>query len=233
MFKRKQESHTKQSFTIPEGAQAGQTIVFVQKEKKNGCLSFAKGGCSALLVLVAVFVIIGIIVDDDSDGGSRDTVSSSGSPRARASRDRKEPTQTPQAGTGDNPAAIGDTVTMDGLAITVHTARTTDSVGMFAEAGTGEEYVVLDVAIENVSDGKKSFNTLYWSAKDIENGYTFDDEIMASTGQDLGSGELDAGDLIRGNVVIKIREDSRIIRFKYDTSPLGGENLYWVARNGP
>ena len=40
-----------------------------------------------------------------------------------------------------------------------------------------------------------------------------------------GSGELSPGDIIRGSVVLKIAEESRDIRVKYD--PIGADPFYW------
>lgn len=196
-------------------AEDGTKILVVEKEvekkksSKEGC-----AGCLGFIVVLAL-VLIGIRIYNFSQ---TDGVAADG---------------TPGVGTANRPATIGDTVTGDGLAITLNSATQSDTSGLFGGAEVGYEYMTIDVTIRNVSTETKDFNYLYWSAKDIENGYTFDNALMAGDPTTmLSSGSLAPNDLVRGEVVIKIRKDSEMIRIKYDTSPIGGKNLYWGVRNG-
>lgn len=193
-------------------------------EKKRGCMGGCLSGVGAIVVgiigLIAVIAVVAVMTSSDDQNGNGNNgpnVNDQGTPQAA------------KLGTGENPAPIGTAVTGDGLEITVHSAELSDTAGIFAGAEPGVMYLTLDVTIRNVSDDKKSFNPLYWSAKDIVNGYAFDDDLFAGDSINmLPSGDLQPGDLIRGEVVIKVRDDSEKIRIKYDTSPIGGANLYWL-----
>lgn len=198
-------------------------IVYVQTEKKRGgCLKFVIG---SLVVVGAVVILAGVLLSGGSDGSVSD--GSTGKANLAANT---TPTPAPQ-GTESNPASIGGTVTADGLEIMLNAANTAETATAgFSVPDEGNVYVVLDVTIRNVSNEKKSFNALYWSAKDMERGYTFDDAMMASTGQDISAGDLSPSDLVRGNVVLEVKADTQALRIKYDTSPLGGKNMYWAVR---
>lgn len=191
---------------------AAPQVVYIQ-ERRGGCLKWGMVGTGVLALGCVVLLVVGMLVGSRNDG---DEVAVSRGPGAGS----------PAASGEERLASIGDTVTSDGLAITLNSASTTDRAG-FAAADAGWTFAVLDVTIKNVSTEPQDFNFLYWSAKDLERGFTFDNEFLATTDQDLGSGKLGPGDLIRGNVVMKIRTDSPVVRFKYDTNPIGGKNLYW------
>lgn len=195
-------------------------VVFV--EKKRGCFGGCLSGVGAIVVgiigLIVVIAVIAVVATnssgDDNDGPS---VNDQGTPQAD------------KVGSGENPAPIGTAVTADGLEITVHSAGLSDTAGVLAGAEPGVMYLTLDVSIRNVSDDKKSYNTLYWSGRDPVNGYNFDDDVFAGDSVNpLSSGDIQPGDVVRGEVVIKVRDDSQTVRIKYDTSPIGGANLYWL-----
>lgn len=194
-------------------------VVYVQTEKKRGgCLKFIVGS----LVVIGALVVAGVLLSGGSGGGG-----SSGSQQLTGREANVTPTPEPK-GTENNPATIGDTVAADGLAITLNSASTADTAtGGMSVPDAGNIYVVLDVTIKNVSEETESFNALYWSAKDVERGFTFDDAMMASTGQDISAGDLSPGDLVRGNVVLEVKVDTPVLRIKYDTSPIGGKNMFW------
>lgn len=178
--------------------------------------------------MIGLIVVIGVIAAVATNSGNTDdapSVNNPGSPESAGSA----PDANANVGSGENPAPIGTSVTGDGLEVTVHSADLSDTAGVLAGAEPGVMYLTLDVTIRNVSDDKKSFNALYWSGKDIVNGYAFDDDLFAGGSvNQLPSGDLQPSDLIRGEVVLKVRDDSQRIRIKYDTSPIGGANLYWL-----
>lgn len=200
-------------------------VVFV--EKKRGCLGGCLSGVGAIVLgivgLIAVIVVAAVAINDGSSGNPNDN----GNGEAKVN-DQGTP-EAVKVGSGENPAPIGASVTGDGLEVTVHSAELSDTAGVLAGAEPGVLYLTLDVTIRNVSEDKKSFNALYWSGKDIVNGYAFDDDLFAGDSMNqLPSGDLQPSDLIRGEVVIKVRADSQKIRIKYDTAPIGGTNLYWL-----
>lgn len=195
-------------------------VVFVQTEKKRGgCLRIVFGSLAVIVVVIAAAVLLGDGTDEGGSGGNPDE----GNDQANTI-----PTPEPK-GTENNPAIVGDTVTADGLAITLNSTSTADTAtGGMSVPEVGNVYVILDITIKNVSEERESFNALYWSAKDTERGFTFDDAIMASTGQNISSGDLSPADLVRGNVVLEVKADTPVLRIKYDTSPIGGKNMFWT-----
>lgn len=144
------------------------------------------------------------------------------------------PTQTPvpALGSANRPASIGDTVEVDGRAITLLDATVTSSVGGFYTPKGGYEFVVITVKIRNVStSGKKhDYNELYFSGKDIDRGWDFDDTGINLSDSPLGSGELSPGEYVTGQVVLEVHQETTSLRIKYDTSPIGGKNAYWLVR---
>lgn len=203
-------------------------IVYVQQQKKGGCFSgFFKMIGIGVLALIILGVVGSMMGGDDSDTSS---FSSSNSNKSSVTKSN-EKKEVKEVGSGENPAPIGTTVTNDGLAITVHSVTETDTAGVLTTSEAGWSYLILDVTIKNVSDEKKSFNALYFSAKDMDLGYTYDDELFGSgSGSQMSAGDLSPNDLVRGEVVIKVQTQGTNIRIKYDTNPFGGKNLYWIYK---
>lgn len=192
--------------------------VIVQQPKSKGCLSRFAIVIAALLVICIVAAVAGTLItkqrgNDDSGVAVVGNV-------------------TPDLGSGEVPAPIGSTITGDGLDITIYSATLSDTAGVLGAADSGYLYLTIDVSVKNISGDKKSVNPLYFSAKDIVNGYTFDNELLAGDpAAALGStNDLGPGDILRGEVVLKVRDDSKEIRIKYDTSPIGGKNMYWIVK---
>lgn len=139
-----------------------------------------------------------------------------------------EPTATPSLGEGGRPAGMGETVTDDGLAITVSNPQFLTEFGFSAPRG-GYVFLLVDVTIENVSDDDKNYGEDFFSATDLDTEATFDNlNIISGTG--MGSGELSPGEYVSGQVILEIQETASRVRVKFDTSPIaGGENLYWIV----
>ncbi len=196
-------------------------------EKKSGCLGGCLTGIGGITVgIVGVIVLIGIAAIALS--GASDSETSDNGP----SLNSQGTPQDAQPGSSENPVPVGDAATGDGLEITVNSAALSDTAGVLAGAEPGVMYLTLDVTIRNVSDDEKSFNSLYWSAKDMINGYAFDDDPFAGDSvNSFPSGDLQPDDLIRGEVVIRVRDDSERIRIKYDTAPFGGTELFWLFQS--
>lgn len=200
------------SAPLPSPSVASPTVI-VQQPKRRGCLSRLAIG---IVVIVAILIAGGVIASLNR-GDKGDT--NNGAANA-----------TPDLGSGERPATLGTSVAGDGLEVTVYSATLSDTAGVLGAAEPGYLYLTIDASVKNVSKDKKSVNPMFFSAKDIVNGYTFDDDLMAGDpAAALGStNDLAPGDILRGEVVIKVRSDSTQIRIKYDTSPIGGKNLYWL-----
>lgn len=183
----------------------------------GGCLKIIGGIVVLGVVAVVVLVVIAAVANHNSS--SPQLVSG---PTVQGSA-------TTQAVTGSHPAAIGETVEADGLAVTIESVTPTDNPNSFTTAEVRWTYLTLDVLFTNTGTKSKDVNPLYFAAKDIDNGYTFDDNPMAENPDTaLPSSKVSPGDKLRGTVVLKVRTDSKRIRIKYSTASIGGKALHWL-----
>jgi hypothetical protein len=94
--------------------------------------------------------------------------------------------------------AIGPAQEGDGVRVSIDAIRTTDVSGMVdldpstTEIDTeplesGQEFLVLDVAITNTGAVPHDFNALSWSATDPAGGATYQAALLGVTGHDLAS----------------------------------------------
>ena len=184
-------------------------------------------GCCVLLTIGSGLVILfpGPVVDffdrdDDEPDRLRAALGPNGTPVV-------EPDSAEDVGSASNPAPIGATVEGDGLAVTLNSVSRTGSI-----AGTAPDqglvFLILDVTIQNTFSDAKNFNSYYWSARDIVAGENYDDEKSIRPGDALIAGSLGSGDQVTGNVLVVVPADALVMRLKYDTSLLGGDNLYWL-----
>ena len=188
-------------------------------------------GCCALLTIGSGLVILFpdpvvdfLDRDDDDPDRLRASLGPNGTPIIEA--DVTEP-----IGSASNPAAVGATVEGDGLAVTVHGTTRPASIAD-ATPDSGFVFLTLDVTVRNTSADAKNYNAYYWSARDIVEGENYDDEKNIRPGDALIAGSLGSGDEVRGNVLLVVPADAQVVRLKYDTSPLGGDNLYWLYLPG-
>lgn len=132
---------------------------------------------------------------------------------------------TPQPGAADRPGVIGDTFTVDGLAITLTDATYLDGILGVAPKG-GYVYLVVGVSIKNVSESGKThrYNSSNFAAIDLDTKATFDD-TFAFLDQPLDSGELSPGEFVSGQVALEIQNTSTNVRVKYDS----GQKAYWLV----
>jgi hypothetical protein len=188
-------------------------------------------GCCVLLTIGSGLVILfpGPVVDfldrdDDEPDRLRAALGSDGTPVVEV--DQAEP-----VGSASNPAALGATVEGDGLAVTVNGVSRAASIAE-ATPEPGFVFLLVEVSIRNTSGDAKNYNSYYWSARDIVAGENYDDEKNIRPGNALIAGSLGSGDQVTGNVLLVVPADALVLRLKYDTSPLGGDNLYWLYRPG-
>lgn len=191
-----------------------------------GIVVVALAICALLTVgsgLVIAFpdVFIDLIDRDDGEPDElRATLGSDGTP-----------TIVPDAGADpgsiSNPVAIGETVERGGVAVTVHGVTRATTVAE-AVPGDGLIFLVVDVAFVNTGGELRNFNSYYWSARDIIGEGNYDDEKNVQPANAILAGSLASGDGVRGNVLLVVPADAAVLRLKYSTELLGGEDLYWL-----
>lgn len=98
-------------------------------------------------------------------------------------------------------AQIGDRVEAGGIALTINSASTVSTFD-FMTAAEGKTYLVVDALIENISRDTAPYNPLYFSLKDAD-GFQYNSALLAPD-PSLKSGEIPAGDRVRGNIAFEI-----------------------------
>lgn len=142
-------------------------------------------------------------------------------------------TATVAFGTGklDAPAAVGQTVNANGLAMTLIGVKEVANFPVLSPA-PGDVFLVLDFKLVDVVHDTKSYSDNWFSGSDIDQGWAFNHPADNPTSQPLGHGTLSGdGAIIRGTAVLEIKTSSHRIRIKYDTD--GGtlgthESVYWL-----
>jgi endonuclease YncB( thermonuclease family) len=141
-------------------------------------------------------------------------------------------TPVPALGSGDNPAPLGTPVEADGRRITVNSAYFTETYGFFAPQ-QNYVFLVIDVTMENISESGKThaYNELCFAAKDLDRDADYDDSFLNPSDRPFGSGDMLPGDVVGGEVVLEVHQDSQRIRVKYSTGPgcIGGKSVYWLV----
>ncbi len=196
----------------------------------GGILVILLGFCVLLTVGSGLVVLFpGPVIDlFDRDADEPDRLRAAVGPNGTAT---VEPDDSEPIGSVSNPAAIGVAVGGEGVSVTLHGVSRAETLGEVASKD-GLVFLTLDVTIANVSDEATEFSALFWSARDIVAGENYDDDKFNRPGNALPAGSLAAGDQIRGNVLLLVSAEAVVVRVKYDTALIGGENLYWLYLPG-
>lgn len=152
---------------------------------------------------------------------------------AACSGPHAEITPIPALGSGDNPAPVGTPLEADGRRITITSAYFVESYGYFAPQ-QNYIYLVIEVTMENISDSGKThpYNELCFAAKDLDANADFDDSFLNPSDYPLGAGDMLPGDVVSGEVVLEVHQNSTQIRIKYSTGEIacaGGKSVYWLV----
>lgn len=109
---------------------------------------------------------------------------------------------------------VGDRVEAGGIAVMLAQAGMTDRISQFLDPDPGNEYLVIEVVIENTSRDEAPYNPLYFSVKDGE-GFEYDATFIGPD-QALKSGTLAKGDKVRGRVAFAVPKtaDKFIVRYE-------------------
>lgn len=153
---------------------------------------------------------------------------------AACSGPHAEITPVPQLGSGDNPAPIGTALEADGRRITINNAYFLDSYGFFTPQ-QNFVFLVINVTMENISESGKThpYNELCFAGKDLDAGADYDDSFLNPSDIPLGAGDMLPGDVVSGEVVLEVHQNSTNIRVKYSTGGFGcsgGKSVYWIVQ---
>jgi hypothetical protein len=127
-------------------------------------------------------------------------------------------TSTPKNQTAE--VVIGEEVSDDTLAMVVAGVSRTESIGEFQEAESGKTFLVVDLAIKNMSsDEFINFSGLLQTRLKDSEDYTYD-QTFASTGRNLEEGQIAPGEVSRGDVVYEVPKDASGLVMQFDFQAL-------------
>ncbi len=136
-------------------------------------------------------------------------------------------TPVPRHGSGEDPGTVGETLVAEGMAVTLNSTFYTYEYNFSTPKG-GYIFLIAEVRIENVDDEDHGYDSMRFSAKDLDSGAEYDD-TFALLDQPLESSELSPGEYVIGQIALEIQETATNVRLKYDVSFLGEENIYWLV----
>ena len=126
---------------------------------------------------------------------------------------------------------IGDTATDDELKITVNNVRFTtkidevDNEYLVAEASSGNQFVIIDITIENILPDKTQSSSTSFGTEVIDfDGYTYDQDFDGQCALDKA---FDDGDILpgmkkRGELVYEVPISTDDLKFAYKFEMFGG-----------
>ena len=135
-----------------------------------------------------------------------------------------------------SPVAIGTTVESGGSSYTLNEVMDPAPVGIFG-VDTGKRLVALDITQLGTSDGGDPYNAFYFAVQDAD-GYVYSTGVAdADVEPRLGSGELAAGQIIRGWVTFELPESARLVSVLVESEVFGARitiaDLGTVSSAGP
>lgn len=129
---------------------------------------------------------------------------------------------------------VGETIGFGDVEVTVNEMRTESELGMFAEPDSGNEYVVVDISITNNTGEEQRFSTILQMMVKDEQGYTYQEDLMASSQLDRGFDEgtpLSDGETRRGELVYEIEEGLSPLYWVFEFSLFAtGDKTFWQLR---
>ena len=116
--------------------------------------------------------------------------------------------------------AIGTTVESGGSSYTLNEVMDPAPAGIFG-VDTGKRLVALDITQLGMSDGGDPYNAFYFAVQDAD-GYVYSTGLAdADVEPRLGSGELAAGQIIRGWVTFELPESARLVSVLVESEVFG------------
>ena len=134
------------------------------------------------------------------------------------------PTQAPMATPTPEPSPveIGTTVEAGGSSYTLNEVKDPAPAGVFG-VDAGKRLVALDITQVGISDDGDPYNPLYFAVQDTD-GYVYVPGFAdADVEPSFGSGELAAGQIVRGWVVFELPESARLVSVLADPEVFGAK----------
>lgn len=129
---------------------------------------------------------------------------------------------------------VGTTIEFGGTQVSVNEVRVEDELGMFAEPDSGNEYVIVDISVENQTGEEQRISTiLQMLVKDGE-GWSYQEDFSATVELDRDFDEgspLADGETRRGEVVYEVEEGLSPLYWVFEFSLwTEGDRTFWQLR---
>ena len=134
------------------------------------------------------------------------------------------PTQAPTATPTPEPSPveIGTTVEAGGSSYTLNEVKDPAPAGVFG-VDAGKRLVALDITQVGISDDGDPYNPLYFAVQDTDAYVYVPGFADADVEPSFGSGELAAGQIVRGWVVFELPESARLVSVLADPEVFGAK----------
>ena len=129
--------------------------------------------------------------------------------------------------TQDQAGSVGDMIQYQDLEITLNDAYTSEG-GQF-ETPSNDQYLILDLTIENKSDEAENISTLLQMSVQDDEGYTYDVTIFTETKGSL-DGEIGPNREVRGEVAFDVDESSTY-EFIFEDPFASGQAIWSISVN--
>jgi len=135
-----------------------------------------------------------------TSGASAQAVAPTATSSAPTATKAPAPTPTPKQ---PDYGTVGQKMTSAGIGLSVLSAkRTSESGNQFIKPKQGNEYIVIEVVVENEGREKTPYNLMYFKAKDSD-GFEYNTALVPVDNL-LKSGELAQGEKVRGTVWFEV-----------------------------
>jgi hypothetical protein len=128
----------------------------------------------------------------------------------------------------------GDSVSNDGVEVTVNGVEFTEKIGDFSEAGEGKEFAVVDIATKNETGSSQTISTALQMLGKDGRGQTYSLSISAASSLDRSYDESSAladGEKRRGKVAYEVPKDAGRLYWAFEFSLwTNGDKTFWKLR---
>lgn len=214
---------------------------FEQPKKK----SKSKLVAIVIVIILVIFVIIGVAGSAANSSGAndadqKDAENAQSTPQDDTPDTATEDTVDTDSAKEDQAVALGTPVDTGDFRITVNGSYTTDEIDiangyLSYTPDPGDEYIVVNITIENISNSTKGFNNSNFQLYTLDQDTQYSPSSLVDSGSDekyIWMDSLNPGSYITGNVVYSVAQgqDLSQLQVRYRDSGLFGDYRYFAIQ---
>lgn len=132
------------------------------------------------------------------------------------SKTDSEDSETTETGSVEATASVGERVDDGKMSMVVRDVSTTEKLGEFTEADSGNTFVVVRLAVKNVtSDDFLNFSGFLQTRVKDGSDYTYDQSV-SGTDETFTGGQLVPGEVSRGDLAYEVPKDASELELQFD-----------------